>query len=161
MTLVSIVVVLAIKSYTINAQDRPMNDRDIEILASVDLLNKADTLRHQKMINHFVESLETSEILYGKFVGAASFPSEIYQDYERIQRVGTEEELNALLIHESPVVRLYAHQALTANGMNLDAEAIELLVNDTTSVLIQDGLEIKKVSVMDLASTYMFPTAAQ
>lgn len=159
MTLVSIVVVLAIKSYTINAQDKPINDTQVELMASGKLLNHADTVRHQKMINRFLTDLEMSEFLCERYMGAAEFPSEVFENYERIQRVGTEEELNTLLSHESPVVRIYAQRALSVNNMNANPEALELLVNDTTSVLQFDGLKIRKVAVMDLACEHLFKNA--
>ena len=55
MTLVSVVVVLTIKSYTLEAQDKVVNDVDVERMASCKLINHADTLRHEKMINRFVK----------------------------------------------------------------------------------------------------------
>lgn len=158
MTLVSIVVVLAIKSYTINAQDKPINDQQVELMASGELLNLADTIRHQKMINRFLSKLETSEKLYERYTGAANFPNQVFENYERIERVGTEEELNELLLHESPVVRIYAHRALAVNQMEMDNEAMELLVNDTTLVFRHDGVHIIPVRVMDLAANHLFHT---
>lgn len=158
MTLVSIVVVLAIKSYTINAQDKPVNDSQVELMASGDLLNQADTVRHQKMINRFLSKLETSEKLNERYTGAANFPNQVFENYERIERVGTKEELNELLLHESPIVRIYAHRALAANQMEMDKVAMELLVNDTTLVFQHDGAHLIPVRVMDLASAYLFHT---
>ena len=161
MTLVSIVVVLGIKSYTINAQDQPMNDGDLELLAGIELLNHSDTVRHQKMIDRFVKSLEKAEFLYGRFTGPAEIPNEVYADYERIQRVGTHEELQLLMTHDSPIVRLYAHQAMAINGMDMDRSTLESMLNDTTLVLVQNGLEIKQVPVMELAAEYVFRTTAE
>ena len=156
MTLVSIVTVLAIKSYTINAQDQPIDDMEVAMMASGELLNKADTIRHQKMINRFIKGIEGSEILYGKYSGSAEFSNDIYENFERIQRVGTAEELNDLLVHESPVVRLYAHKALAVNGMPMDHDKLEALVNDTTTLIQHDGFIITKVTVGDLACRNMF-----
>lgn len=133
-----------------------MNDGDLEVLAGIELLNHADSVRHEKMINRFVRSLEESQFLYGKFTGPAEIPNEVYSDYERIQRVGTKEELNKLMTHESAIVRLYAHKALVTNNMQMDPNTLETMVNDTTLVYIQNGLEIKQVSVMELAAANMF-----
>ncbi len=159
MTLVSIVVVLGIKSYTINAQQTPVDDVEVELMASSELLNKADTIRHQKMIKRFVVGLEKSEVLYGKFTGPANIPNKVYQDYERIQRVGTKEELNSLMTHNSPVVRLYAQRALMNNNMEMDRVAVEYLVNDTTTIMYHDGFDIKLETVGDIASEQLFAVA--
>lgn len=161
MTLISIVAVLAIKSYTINAQGRVANDGDVEIMAKTELLNKEDTIRHQKMINQFLDDLEKSEFVYGKYAGSAEFPTYTYLNFERIQRVGTPEELNALLAHESAVVRVYAHQALTTNQMEIPTETLEALMMDSAEVICVNGMEISKARVMDLVAENLFqPTQA-
>lgn len=156
MTLLSVVVVLALKSYTITAQDREVNDTEVEKMASMELLNRADTVRHQLMINRFVKNIESSEILYGKYFGAAEFPTAIYADYERIQRVGTQQELNTLLAHQSPVVRVYAHQALAENNMDINPELLELLLNDTTSITCLDRVSVTEKMVMDIVCNHVF-----
>lgn len=156
MTLVSIVTVLAIKSYTINAQDGDVNDKIIERMASTKLLNKADTLRHQKMISRFVSGIESSEYVYGKYRGAANFPSDVYQNYERIQRVCTVQELNKMLDHESPVVRVYAHRALMENEMMVYPHHQEELIRDSAEVLVVDGLAFSKTRVLNIVSENMF-----
>lgn len=159
MTLVSFVVVLGIKSYTINAQQAPVDDVDVELMASSQLLTQADTIRHQKMIKRFVVGLEKSEVLYGKFTGPANIPNTVFQDYERIQRVGTKEELNRLMNHDSPIVRLYAQKALLNNNMKMNRTAVEYLVNDTTTVMYHNGLNIKIETVGNIASEQLFAVA--
>lgn len=156
MTLISIVAVVAIKSYTINAQGRAINDIDVELMAATDLLNHADTVRHEKMIERFVQGIEKSEYVYGKYAGSAEFPTQTYVNYERILRVGTTQELHALLLHESPVVRVYAHKALTANDMAIETALLEVLIADTTQVVCIDGLAISKMRVMDIVSENIF-----
>lgn len=156
MTLVSIITVLAIKSYTINAQDHNVNDIDIEMMASTKLLNKADTLRHQKMISRFVNGIESSEYVYGKYTGSADFPSDVYQNYERIQRVCTVQELNHMLDHDSPVVRIYAHRALMENDMMVYPHHQEELIRDSAEVVVMDGLSLSKTRVLNIVSENMF-----
>lgn len=157
MTLVSIITVLAIKSYTINAQDQSnIDDLDVEIMASTELLTHADTLRHQKMINRFVQSIESSPYVYGQYSGSANFPNEVYEDYQRIERVCTVQELNEMLKHESPVVRVYAHQALMNNQMDITKDNLESMIIDSSEVYKIDGLAIEKVRVMDLVATNIF-----
>lgn len=156
MTLISIITVLAIKSYTINAQDHPVDDVDLELMASGELLNKADTLRHQKMIKRFVNDIAGSEMVYGKYAGSADFPTPVYEDYARIQRVATVQELNNLVEHESAVVRVYAHRALMENNMEITDTHLDALITDSSEVMLVDGLSISKVRVMDLVSQNIF-----
>jgi hypothetical protein len=156
MTLISIVTVLAIKSYTINAQDRPVNDVDLEMMASEALLNKADTIRHQKMIKRFVKGIEGADMVYGRYAGSADFPTSVFENYERIQRVATVQELNELVEHDSPVVRVYAHRALMENNMSIQPIHLESLIADTTEIMMMNGLEISKVRVMDVVAQNIF-----
>ena len=162
MTLVSIITVLAIKSYTINAQaESNIDDLDVEIMASAALLTKADTVRHQKMIKRFVKTIESSPYVYGEFSGSADFPNSVYENYQRIERVSTAQELNTMLLHESPVVRVYAHRALMANQMEIYGDNLDALVADSAEVYQIDGLAISKVRVMDIVTANMFRKPAE
>jgi hypothetical protein len=156
MTLVSVVVVLTIKSYTLEAQDKVVNDVDVERMASCKLINHADTLRHEKMINRFVFDLEKSDALYEKYSGSADFPNETYSDFERLKRVATQQELNNLLVHESGIVRVYAHRALMDNNMYVNKYQLEMLASDTSSIAVIDGLSYSKIEVKDLVSKRLF-----
>lgn len=155
-TLVSIIVVLTIKSYTSTATEQPVQDKDLVLMASTELLSKADTVRHAKMIKRFVHSLEQSEVVQLKYSGSANFPHPTYQNYERLERVGTKEELNLLLDHESPIVRVYAHKALVTKGLPINNEKMVNLLNDTSTVMIVDGLKISEDHVMNIVSDYVF-----
>lgn len=156
MTLVSVIVVLTIKSYTSTAQDEPINDLDLERMANYELLNHSDTVRHRKMIDRFVKSLETSEYIHGKYEGCANFENETFSSYERLERTATEQELQSLLMNQNPVVRLYAHKALVANDMKIPTDFLELSVQDSTEIVFIDGMSINKVRVMDLVSENLF-----
>ena len=46
----------------------------------------------------------------------------------------TLEELNTMLLHESPVVRVYAHRALMANQMEIYGDNLNALVADSAEV---------------------------
>lgn len=155
-TIVSIFVVLTIKSYTSNASEQPVLDKDLVMMASTKLLSKADTVRHAKMIKRFVSSLENSEHVQLKFNGSANFPNETFENYERLEKVSTKEELNQLLSHDSPVVRIYAHKALANNNMEMNKVQLQTLLNDSSEVIIVDGLSIRETRVMDEVSNYVF-----
>lgn len=156
MTLVSVIVVLTIKSYTITAQDRPMNDVELEKISQYDLINKADTIRHKKMIDRFVKGIEGDEFVSGRFTHQGVIPNPDFECYERLERTATLEELEDLAQHENPVMRVYALNAASARDLKLDEELLEVLIADTTEVLIIDGVWSKEVRIADLAAHSQF-----
>jgi hypothetical protein len=156
MTLVSVVVVLTIKSYTTTAQDRPINDVELEELAKYDLLNRADTLRHRKIVDRFVSALAFDTVVSGKFTSQGVLPNPDFASYERIERIATEEELTDLLSHENPVVRAYAIQAIAVREINLDSEMLNLLTSDTTKILFIDGFSGRETRISDLVAEELF-----
>jgi hypothetical protein len=157
MTLVSIIAVLAVKSYTTTAQDTPLNDVELEVMADFELLNKQDTIRHRKMINRFIQPITQSEVVYGKFKGSGPFTNETYINFERLKRTATQYELNELLLNENPVVRVYAHKALVSNQMEIRSDIAESLVQDSSEVIIIDGFKAQEMMVMDIVSESIFP----
>lgn len=156
MTLVSVIVVLTIKSYTTTAQDRPVNDVELEQLAQYELINKADTIRHRKMIGRFIERIEGDEIVAGQFLVQGVLPNPDFETFQRLERVATLEELEELATHENPVMRAYALNAAASRSLKLDGELLEILIQDTSEVLIVDGYISKEIRIADLAAASQF-----
>lgn len=156
MTLVSVVVVLTIKSYTTTAQDRPINDVELEKLANYDLLNRADTVRHRKIVDRFVNAIEFDTIVSGRYTSQGVLPNPDFESYERIQRIATAEELRDLLVHENPVVRAYAIQAISYREIELNNDMLNMIASDTTEVLMLDGFSGRQTRISDLAAQELF-----
>lgn len=158
LTLFSVVVALAIKTYSINAQDGVIDDAEVEVLANWQLINKKDTLHHQKHVNKIVTELAESPYVAEKKEVPAQLPTDSYKQYSRLKRAAHEHELNQLLTHESPVVRIYAHRALVENAMQADAHCLEAMSMDSTCVTWLDGDLLIETTVMDMVSSNLFPT---
>lgn len=156
MTLVSVIVVLTIKSYTTTAQDRPVNDIELEKLTQYELINKADTIRHRKMISRFVNNLVTDSCVTGKFMQQGVLPNPDFDCYERLERTATTEELKELVSHENPVMRAYAINAIATRDIELNTSLLNALIYDSAEVLIVDGLYGKQVRISDLAAAKLF-----
>ncbi len=73
-----------------------------------------------------------------------------YSIFEEIQEIANEEELNELINHESPVVRIYAYRALIVNDMNLNCDYELNLLSDTTCVDFYAGSEVISSTVQEM-----------
>lgn len=61
-------------------------------------------------------------------------PTASFEAYEKLKLVASEEELNELMLHESPIVRVYAYRALVVNSMNMNCDYEGQLLLDSTCV---------------------------
>lgn len=156
MTLVSIVVVLTIKSYTTTAQDTPVNDVELEKFAHYDLINKADTLRHKKIISRFVHGIASDTCVTGKYLQQGVLPNPDFESYERLERTATNHELSELAKHDNPVMRVYAINAIASRDIELDTALLNDLIMDSTEVMIVDGFVTKQIVISDLAAGSLF-----
>ena len=111
----------------INAQDGVIDDEDVELLTKWELKNKSDSVYHEKHVHRIVSTLSKSPyIAEDKITVVAS--SEIYHEYSKLKKVANAHELNKLLIHPSPIIRVYSHRALMENNyepntLHLEASA--------------------------------------
>ena len=156
LTVFSIVIALAVKSYTINAQDGVIDDYEIELLANWDLLNANDSLFHQKHINRIVEKLAQSPYVTEEKMGVASTTSDTYLDYTKLRKAAKAHELDELLVHPSPIIRVYAHRAIMENGMYANSAHVENMINDSTSIGWMAGNLMIETTVMDMVAQNMF-----
>src|SRR3989338_3614159 len=115
LSVVSIVVVLMIKSMDISAQDYNNLRLFVNAIPSDPSLVPFPL---ETQLDSVVYQLAMSEGVMERFVGESDSSSEVFAAYERLKAVATEEELNELLLHESPIVRIYAYRALVVNEMN-------------------------------------------
>ena len=83
-------------------------------------------------------------------VGYGATRSNAYELYSRLIEVAGDDELRALLAHESPVVRLYAFQGLIERG--LDAAPLIAALSETESFVdAQFGCMGERMRVGELA----------
>lgn len=162
LTLFSIIVALGVKTYSLSARDGIIDDEELELLVQWELKNEDDSLRHAEHINLLAEELAQSKHISEEFTGAgALIRTETYQRYERMRRAANEKELNELLVHDSPVIRVYAHRALMERSLIPDANLVAQMASDSTEIDWLNGDILVHTTVMDMVCGNMFPLQIQ
>ncbi|XOV67355.1 MAG: hypothetical protein ACFHU9_17200 [Fluviicola sp.] len=157
LTLFSIILALVIKTYSLSARDGVIDDEEVELLAEWELKNADDSLRHQQHIEILAEELATSGQVTEEYTGAGALVRcETYHYYSRLRKAANEYELNALLTHESPVIRVYAHRALMERRLSPDPDIVAEMAADTTEIEWLNGDVLVHTTVMDMISSNMF-----
>jgi len=160
LTLFSIIVVLAIKSYTISAQDGIIDDADIELLTKWELKNKSDSISHERHVVRLVKVLSESPYIADE-PNTFLNQNEFYEGYRRFKRVANAYELNKCLIHPSPIVRVYAHRAIFENEVEPNTHHLEFISNDSTHIGWMKGGVMSETTVMDVVTQNLFFASAK
>lgn len=130
LSLLSVILALTIKSLEISAKDY----HELRVLARAipgpsltpyDLTTELDSVVYQLAQANSVKEM---------YVGENDTITSEYSAYEKLKMIGTEQELNKLLLHESPIVKVYAYRALVVNEMNMDCDVELALLQDTTCI---------------------------
>ncbi len=157
LTLFSIVVALVVKTYALSSRDGVIDEDEVELLATWELKNREDSVHHEKHVLRIAEVLAASDKVTEEFTGAGSLiQCETYRDYAKLRRAANEEELNHLLLHDSPIIRVYAHRALMERHLQPNADLVAQIASDSTSVTWLNGDVLVHTTVMDLVSANMF-----
>ena len=90
------------------------------------------------------------------YVGLNDSITQEYMAYEKLKSIATEEELNELLLHESPVVKVYAYRALVVNEMNMNCDVELALLEDTTCVDWYSDELVTNTTVKDMIQLSYF-----
>jgi len=162
LTLFSIILALVIKTYSLSARDGVIDDDEVHLLAEWELLNQDDSLRHAKHVDLLADELAQSNKITEEYTGAGALVKcNTYKQYERLRLAANEAELNNLLMHESPVIRVYAHRALVERALMPDAGLVANIAGDSTEVIWLNGDVVIHTTVMDMVSANMFPIQMQ
>ena len=130
LSLLSVILALTIKSLEISAKDY----HELRVLARAipgpsltpyDLATELDSVVYQLAQANSVKEM---------YVGENDTMTSEYSAYEKLKMIATEQELNKLLLHESPIVKVYAYRALVVNEMNMDCDVELALLEDTTCI---------------------------
>lgn len=157
LTLFSIILALVIKTYAVNTRDGVIDDEEVELLATWELKNQEDSLQHQKHVYRIVDVIATSDKLTEEYTGAASLVKcDTYYEYKKLRRAANEAELNGLLSHKSPIIRVYAHRALMERELKVNPDLVAKIASDSTSIEWLNGDVLVRTTVMDLVSSNMF-----
>lgn len=157
LTLFSIILALVIKTYSLSARDGVIDDEEVTLLAQWELKNADDSIRHQQHVGILAEELAESNQITEEFTGVgAMVKCEAYYNYSRLRTAAHEYELNELLTHESPVIRVYAHRAMMERKFKPDPNIVAAMAADSTEVQWLNGDVLVHTTVMDMVSSNMF-----
>ena len=151
LSFLSVVLVLSIKAYETSAREalerKEVNayQPDLSFFEGVEF-NPVST------VDSVVQILSEGITLKDKHVGFAGLTPKEYELYELMRMTASQDELNNLLTHYSPVVRVYAYRALKANEMAVNLDYEETLLKDTASLEWFSGCVLINSSVQEIVS---------
>ncbi len=79
-----------------------------------------------------------------------------FEIFQELQTIASEEELNELMNHTSPVVKIYAYRALIVNDMSMNCDYEFALLEDTTCIDFYAGNEILNTTVKDMVQMDLY-----
>lgn len=125
----------------VKKKDAPAKKRDVGPLEPTRALVKRPD------VAALVDALAEMKAIESSHVGAAGAKSEAFTRFERVRDAATEDEIVALLHHESPVVRGYMAQHV-ARALGPRIPALEPLLDDETRVgTLQGCMNVPEGSV--------------
>lgn len=162
LTLFSIILALVIKTYSLSARDGIIDDDEVELLSQWELKNADDSVRHQQHVDLLAKELAKSGQVTEEFRGAgALIKCDTYQQYSRLRKAANERELNDLLLHESPIIRVYAHRAIMERDFCANPSIVAQMAGDSTQIDWLNGDILVHTTVMDMVSANMFRIESQ
>lgn len=162
LTLFSIILALVIKTYSLSARDGVIDDEEVELLAQWELKNADDSLRHQQHVDILAGELAESKQITEEYTGpGAMVKCKTYHHYSRLRTAANEFELNELLSHKSPVIRVYAHRAMMERNFNPNPDMVAEMAADSTEIEWLNGDVLIHTTVMDMVSSNMFHVEEQ
>lgn len=153
LSLLSVVLVLSLKAYEISAREEN-EQNNIEAyhpaLAFLDADAREFHYSESASVDSIITVLGKSNTLKERYVGFSGVTPNEYLLFQKLKEFGTQDELNSLMKHYSPVVRIYAYRALIANDMEVSVNNENLLYEDTTTINWFSGCIYKTTTVQEL-----------
>lgn len=133
LSLLSIILALTVKSMEISAKDynelrvfvNAIPSTTTQNLMAYRLENKLDSV-----VFHIIQTSTVSDV----FEPNSEQTLENNTSFDELIKSANENELNALLMHQSAPVKIYAYRALLAQSMNVNSDFELALLNDTSCV---------------------------
>jgi hypothetical protein len=150
MSLLSILLVLSVKSLEISAKDY------YELRVMVNAIPPDPYAPHllpyalENKLDSVVFRLSQVPVVQDIFNVDRDTLAEKFEPVEMLENAGNEEELNNLLLHASPIVKVYAYRTLLINEMNMNCDYELLLLEDTTCVGYLTSDRVVNSTVKDL-----------
>ena len=152
LSLLSVVLVLSIKAYETTARELNDERRNIAIFQPRAEFGEGRVFENMTQVDSLVIILAESEAVKERYVGFSGYTPTEYKTFEELMEVASEDELNNLLTHSSPIVRVYAYRALLANEMEINLDYETSLMQDSTEVDWFSGCVLIPSFVGEIAS---------
>ncbi len=150
LSLFSIIIALGIRSMDISAKEYHALRVFTHAIPDVPYVPTPMPLALENRLDSLVYHLSHFSVVKDVFININDPYTPEHSIFEEIQEIATEDELNELINHESPVVRIYAYRSLIINDMNLNCDYELNLLSDTTCVDYYAGNEIISSTVQEM-----------
>ncbi len=90
-------------------------------------------------IDRLIESIESSDCVYGRYTGVMGEESQTYKDFETLCQLAPDTLWYKLSHSQSAVMRIYSYKALELKNPKLALIVRKSLENDTAAVCCHDG----------------------
>jgi len=134
LSLLSIILALTIKSIEISAKDY------YELRVAVNAIPPDPYAPHlfphplENKLDSIVFRIAQSSVVIDPFESNIEDNSENIAFFDDLSSTANEQELNALMMHNSSAVKIYAYRALLMNNMNMNCDYELALLEDTSCV---------------------------
>jgi len=134
LSLLSIILALTIKSIEISAKDY------YELRVAVNAIPPDPYAPHlfphplDNKLDSIVYRIAQSSVVIDPFESNIEDNSENIAFFDDLSSTANEQELNALMMHNAPAVKIYAYRALLMNNMNMNCDYELALLEDTSCV---------------------------
>ncbi|MDG1330966.1 MAG: hypothetical protein P8P74_01445 [Crocinitomicaceae bacterium] len=151
LSLLSVVLVLSLKAYETSAREEIQANRSEAYHPALAFLDAEEYhYSESASLDSLINKLGRSNTIKEQYVGFSGLTPNEYILFEKLKSTASEYELNNLMKHYSPVVRVYAYRALIANEMEVNASYENFLYEDTTSVDWFSGCIYKTSTVQQI-----------
>ncbi|MCH2228799.1 MAG: hypothetical protein MK105_00545 [Crocinitomicaceae bacterium] len=132
LSLLSIILVLSIKSMEISAKDYHELRIMVNAIPPSPYAPQIVPLILENELDSIVYQLAQANGIKERYIGQNDTINSEFIAYEKLKDLATEEDLNGLLLHDSPIVKVYAYRALLVNEMDMNCDVETALFLDTT-----------------------------
>jgi len=149
LSVLSVIIAIGIKSMNISAKDY----HEFRILANAipesPYIPTPLPIALENRLDSIVFTLSQASAVKDMYINLNDSLTPQFEIFQELQYTANETELNDLLLHDSPVVRVYSYRALIVNNMNLNCDYEMAIMEDTTCIDLFAGSELTNTTVKD------------
>ena len=156
LSLLSIILVFGIKSMDISAKDYHEFRVMVNAIPEGPYIPTLIPLALENRLDSVVFELSQASAVKEMYIGINDTLTPEYHIFQELQSIATEEELNELLTHDSPIVKIYSYRALIVNDMNMNCDYELALLEDTTCIDLFAGNEVTNTTVKEMVQLDLY-----